>query len=113
MERKRIAKYNQSLAALNLLIENGYNREASVLIWTTIRELIFENLFINKISYNSTREGLKKFLIANNHNSQLLSNVLTIERVATLAEWDETFNVSSNEITSLIEIHSHVSRIII
>lgn len=113
MESKRMAKYNRSLEALNLLIKNGYNREAAILMWITTRELIFEKLFTHRVNYNSTREALKKFLAENKNNSQLISNVLTLERVAILAEWDETFDISNNEILSLVEIHSHVSIILI
>lgn len=113
MKSKRMAKYSQSLDALNLLIRNGYNREASILMWITTRELIFEKLFIHGVNYNSTREALKKFLTKNKSNSQLISNVLTLERVATLAEWDETFNVNDDQMSSLVEVHSHVSKMLI
>ena len=106
-------KYTRNLSAALMLIDHSFYNEAATLIWSSIREVIFQSLFERKIEYNSTREAIKIFLNIYKDETSLTSDLLTVERVATLAEWDETFQLSRSEIDYLLQLHSSISNKII
>jgi hypothetical protein len=60
--------------------------------------------------YNSTREAIQKFLALWIYDTVLITDLLTIEKVATLAEWDETFQIRKGQIDDLLQLHLSISK---
>lgn len=102
---RRVEKSIKISQGAKLLLSSGYYTEASILYWISIRELIFHILFFTKIEYESTREALKKFITAFRNDEQLVCDILTLERLSTLVEWDEFLQVSPTYIDKIVELH--------
>ena len=96
-------KAEESWKAANFMIEGKYYRQAAVLFWVSIRDYIFEWLELKSIAFSSTREAIVAIL-SNEDFSVHGKDIMFIYSIATMAEWDEYFNLSIKELNELKKI---------
>lgn len=101
----RVEKSKRIHKSAILLAANNYLNEAVVSYWHSVRELMFHVLFLKKISYQSTHEAIRKFIQEFQNDRDLVCDFLTLERIATLAEWDEFFQISSADMIKITGMH--------
>ena len=100
---KKIFKANESWHAANYMKEGKYYLQATMLYWNSIRGYIFNWLELNKISFTSTREAIIS-IISNDNFTQYKQDIMFVYSIATMAEWDEYFNISLDELNNLKDI---------
>lgn len=90
-------KKKNKIQAGNLLFENGYYQEATVIFWQLIRDQIFCYLEENKIDFDSTREAIKEIIKHFSQDSEFITNLCFYDTIATLSEWERGFKLSKKQ----------------
>ncbi|GHS91359.1 hypothetical protein FACS1894174_05270 [Bacteroidia bacterium] len=96
-------KVQENIDAAEILIGAGLNRQAASLLWSAIRYAIFFHLKENDDSFSSTKEAIKKIIVKYRDNS-LSNNIVFVETIGLLCEWDEFFCLSDLQIKDLQDI---------
>ena len=99
-----IQKIQDNLDGANILIESGLNKQAAPLLWNAVRSAVFFHLKEIEESYSSSKEALIKIVLIHKDDNYLCSNIICIETVALLCEWDEYFSISESQVKSLKDI---------
>ena len=99
----KIIKAEESLSAADYMLEGKFYRQATMLYWNSIRDFIFNWLEVNNISFSSTREAVIS-IISNDSFSLYKQDIMFVYSIATMAEWDEYFNISLDELNILKNI---------
>lgn len=102
--KKRISENN---SLIQLLETENYWRHVLILIWQNSREIIFNYLEKEDIEFNSTKEGILKFLHEDFTNEEK-SNLLTLYTLGVIAEWDVDFKVNKSTLEKSKKIYKQL-----
>lgn len=95
MSNSKINRIQQKIKAAEILIEAELYLEAALLYWQASRDSIFCWLTNKKMEFNSTNEALMQILSM--LDDKIGTRVIQIEIIGTLAEWDEFFEISEEQ----------------
>ena len=95
-----IKKIKDSINAVDVLVNKELFREAAAELWRAVRSAIFYNLKNNNIPYSSTKEALGIIIQKKN---DLSNDIIFMEIIGTLCEWDQYFEISKEQIEELKE----------
>jgi hypothetical protein len=90
-------KIQEAVNAANLLIKNKLYKEAASKFWSAVRSSIFYHLNEKNIGYSSTKEALNKIVLEYDIK-KISDNILFVETIGTLSEWDEYFKINEEQI---------------
>jgi hypothetical protein len=96
-------KIQETVNAANYLIKNQFYREAAANFWVAVRSSIFYHLLQSNINYSTTKEALKE-IILKYADSKLSDQIIFVETIGTLSEWDEFFIITKEQILDLRNI---------
>lgn len=84
---------SQYLKSSNILLDNGFYRQAINLAWIALRHEIFKWLKLKGLSYNSSREALLKTIIYF-QSENISSDICELDTISILSEWDNHYEVN-------------------
>jgi len=94
-------KIQDNLDGANILMGSGLYKQAAPLLWNAVRSAVFLHLNEKEESFSSTKEALVKIVKMYQGDSSLCDNIIFIETVSLLCEWDEYFSISDSQIKRL------------
>jgi hypothetical protein len=103
MEEELVQKVQENIDAAEILIGSGLNRQSAPLLWSAVRYSIFYYLKEKEKPFSSTQDALKK-VIEDYKDSPLSNNIIFVETVGLLCEWDEYFCINDLQIKDLQDI---------
>jgi len=95
--KEKISKALTNYDAALCLKENKFYRQSTILLWQTIKDLLFAWLEKNKYEYSSTREAIVIALSSKDLNDYN-SDIMLIYLVSTMSEWDESFQINKSQL---------------
>jgi hypothetical protein len=96
-------KIRETVNAAILLVNNKLYKEAAVKFWIAVRSSIFYHLKEEGINYASTQEALK-IIVLRYGAKKISDDIIFVETIGTLSEWDEYFQISEKQIVDFANI---------
>lgn len=95
-----ILKHQKILGDYNLLKENTRYTSAVIILWSFLREQVFQFCFENGLKYSSTDEALFKYIVQSQNDflSRIIHEIYT---TATLLDYDNGFDLSKSDFKKL------------
>jgi hypothetical protein len=101
------AKIQEAIDAADILLEAKLYRQAATKYWEATRSAIFYHLKEQNISFSSTKQALKQ--IVNKYQNDKLSDLIIFaESISILCEWDEYFEIKTDQIYDYAGICSQI-----
>lgn len=100
-------KIKDSISASGVLIQKSLYREAAAELWKAVRSAIFYHLKKENISYSSTREALKECILEFK-DKDLTDEIIFLEIIGTLSEWDEYYEITKEQIEDIRSISDNI-----
>ncbi|MDR2011245.1 MAG: SLATT domain-containing protein [Bacteroidales bacterium] len=95
-----INKIKDTVNAANILVQKKLYRESASELWKAVRSAIFYNLKKEVVPYSSTREALRNIIQLNDN---LGDDIIFMEIIGTLSDWDQYFEISKEQIENFRE----------
>jgi len=94
MEHQSIRQ--EKLEAIDTLKKHQHYNVATTVMWSYIREIIFELLLRKEIKFNSTEQAIIGiFKIIDKHDVK--QAIYFLYTISTMADWDESFVINKND----------------
>lgn len=85
------------IATGEILISKGLYKEAIGVYWNATRSIVFYELQKKEVVCRSTEEAIKEF-VKLYFNSEMSENLIFLEKIALLCEWDIHFDIKYSQV---------------
>ncbi|WP_181017397.1 hypothetical protein [Methylobacterium sp. V23] len=87
----------KQLKAAHALEDAGLREQSAALHWTALRTFLFSQLAVRGIKYSSTSNAIL-LLFSTLSTEAMRSDLMSSYLIGTMAEWDESFSVSKEQL---------------
>ena len=96
MTNTKLDRINQKIESAECLIKQEFYLDAVSLYWQASRDSVFFWLMKQGINFSSTNDALRHAIL--NVDDELREKIIQSEIIGTLAEWDEFFSISKEQV---------------